>query len=268
MMETTTALSWDNPTLQVIRSHRSIRRYKPDPLPREMIEAIVAAAQRSSTSSNLQTYSVVAVTDDAKRARLAELCGGQAHIREAPVFLAFCADLARLERVCQLRGYRLQSAYLENFLIAAVDAAIVLQTAVLAAESLGLGACMIGAIRNNPREVIELLELPRLVFPLVGLTLGWPAEDPALKPRLPLRAVLHWERYDTTHLDEDLRAYDREMAATGIYAGRQVPVPGKPGEMEDYGWLEHSARRASAIDLQAVRAHLRAILEEQGFGLK
>ena len=137
MMETTTALSWDNPTLQVIRSHRSIRRYKPDPLPREMIEAIVAAAQRSSTSSNLQTYSVVAVTDDAKRARLAELCGGQAHIREAPVFLAFCADLARLERVCQLRGYRLQSAYLENFLIAAVDAAIVLQTAVLAGRGPG-----------------------------------------------------------------------------------------------------------------------------------
>ncbi len=261
-------VSFDNPTLQVIRSHRSIRRYKPDPLPREMIETIVAAAQRSSTSSNLQTYSVVAVTDAEKRARLCELCGNQEHIREAPVFLTFCADLARLERVCQLRGYELQSGHLEIFLIAAVDAAIVLQTAVLAAESLGLGACMIGAIRNNPREVIELLELPRLVFPLVGLTLGWPAEEPILKPRLPLRAILHWERYDTTHLDEDLLAYDREMIATGIYAGRQVPVPGKPEEMEDYGWLEHSARRASSTDPRALRVGLRSVIEEQGFGLR
>ena len=255
--------SLDNPTLQVIRSHRSIRKYKPDPLPREMIEAIVSAAQRSSTSSNLQTYSVVAVTDAEKRAQLCELCGGQEHVREAPVFLAFCADLARLERVCELRGYPLEADHMETFLVAVVDAAIVLQTAVLAAESLGLGACMIGAIRNHPREVIQMLGLPKRVFPVVGLTLGWPAEAPALKPRLPLRAVLHWERYDTSHLDEDLLAYDREMAASGIYAGRQVPVPGKPGEMEAYGWLEHSARRAS----QAARTHLRQEIQEQGFTL-
>jgi hypothetical protein len=153
---------------------------------------------------------------------------------------------------------------MESFLVAIIDAAIVLQTAVLAAESLGLGACMIGSIRNNPHEVIQLLELPRLVFPAVGLTLGWPAETPALKPRLPLRAVLHWERYDTSHCEEDLQAYDREMAASGIYAGRQVPVPGKPEEMEDYGWLEHSARRAST----ASRTHLRQIIEKQGFGLR
>src|SRR5512143_325535 len=101
--------------------HGSVRQYKPDPLPPELVETIVAAAQRSSTSSNLQMYSVVAVTDAAKRARLAELCGNQEHVAQAPVFLAWCADLGRLDRACQLRGYTQVAGYVENFLVAAVD---------------------------------------------------------------------------------------------------------------------------------------------------
>ena len=94
-----------NPILDLIHLHGSARRYKPDPVPVETIEAIVSAAQRTSTSSNMQAYSVVAVIDAAKRARLAELCGNQEHIARAPVFLAWCADLARLDRACELRGY-------------------------------------------------------------------------------------------------------------------------------------------------------------------
>ena len=135
---------------------------------------------------------MVAVTDAAKRARLAELCGNQEHIAQAPVFLAWCADLARLDRACELRGYTQVTGYVENFLVAAVDAAIAAQTAALAAESLGLGICYIGSIRNNTQAVIDLLELPRLVFPVTGMTLGWPAAEPPMRPRLPLwrRAAL------------------------------------------------------------------------------
>lgn len=252
-----------NPTFDLIHRHGSVRSYRPDPVPQETIEAIVAAAQRTSTSSNMQAYSVVAVTDLATRSRLSELCGGQAHIAQAPVFLAWCADLARLDRACELRGYTQETGYVENFLVAAVDAAIAAQTAALAAESLGLGICYIGSIRNNPAQVIELLGLPRLTFPVTGMTLGWPAAEPPIRPRLPLPAVLHWERYDPEH-DAELAEYDRAMAATGIYEGRQVPVPGKPGEMEDYGWTEHTARRVS----RAVRVGLREVLEQQGFALK
>lgn len=251
------------PTFDLIYHHGSVRSYRPDPLPRETIEAIVAAAQRTSTSSNMQAYSVVAVTDAGTRARLSELCGGQAHIAQAPVFLAWCADLARLDRACALRGYTQETGYVENFLVAAVDAVIAAQTAALAAESLGLGICYIGSIRNNPAQVIELLGLPRLTFPVTGMTVGWPAAEPPIRPRLPLSAVLHWERYDPEH-DAELAEYDRAMAATGIYEGRQVPVPGKPGEMEDYGWTEHTARRVA----QAVRTGLREVLERQGFALK
>ena len=253
-----------NPTLDLVYRHGSVRHYRPDPIAAATIESIVAAAQHTSTSSNLQLYSVVAVTDAAKRDRMAELCGNQAHIAEAPVFLAWCADLARLDRACALRGYTQVTDYMENFLVAAVDAAIAAQTAALAAESLGLGICYIGSIRNDTQGVIDLLELPRLVFPITGMTIGWPAAAPLVRPRLPIEAVLRWEHYAPAGQDEALAEYDRMMAASGIYGGRQVPVPGKPEVMEDYGWTEHSARRVA----QAVRTELREVLEKQGFGLK
>lgn len=252
-----------NPTIELIHRHGSVRDYKSDPVPPDMIETIVAAAQRSSTSSNLQMTSVVVVTDADKRARLSRLCGDQKHVAQAPVFLAWCADLYRLDRVCELRGYQQVAEYVENFLLAAVDTAIASQTAALAAESLGLGICYIGSIRNNPRQVIELLALPRLVFPITGMTVGWPAHTPRIRPRLGTRAMLHWETYNRDQ-DEALYEYDQAMIATGIYEGRQVPAPGKPGEMENYGWLEHSARRVS----QPTRTFLREVLLEQGFELR
>jgi len=252
-----------NSTFELIHCHGSVRRYKPDPVPAETIEALVVAGQRASTSSNLQMTSVVAVTEAATRARLSELCGGQAHVAQAPVFLAWCADLKRLDRACELRGLDQVTDYAENFLVAAVDVAIASQNAALAAESLGLGICYIGSIRNNTARVIELLELPRLVFPVVGMTIGWPAAQPLIRPRLPLSAVLHWEKYDPQPKDTEMLEYDRMMIAAGIYEGRQVPVPGKPEQMESYGWTEHSARRLA----KAWRTELREVLEQQGFGL-
>lgn len=253
-----------NPTIEQIHRHASVRNYRPDPVPMQLVETIVASAQRSSTSSNLQVYSVVAVTDADSRTRLAEMCGNQKHITQAPVFLAWCADLGRLDRICQLRGYQQVSSYLESFLVAAMDAAIAMQTAALTAESLGLGICFIGAIRNAPEQVVELLRLPPLVFPICGMTLGWPKEEPSLRPRLPLEAVLHWEVYDPSREPEAFQTYDRAMIETGIYQGRQVPVLGVDGETEDYGWLEYSARRAST----PVRTRLRHELRQQGFALE
>jgi FMN reductase (NADPH) len=204
------------------------------------------------------------VTEAGRREKLAELCGNQGHIAQAPVFLAWCADLARLDRACELRGYTQVAEYVENFLVAAVDTAIAAQNGALAAESLGLGICYIGAIRNRPLEVAELLGLPRLTFPITGMTIGWPAVDPPKRPRLDTDAVLHWEGYDTAREDELLRAYDKAMIATGVYQGRQVAAPNAPEVMEDYGWLEHSARRVS----QPARTGLREAIEKQGFDLK
>ena len=253
-----------NPTLERIHSHASVRHYKPDPLPDSLIEAVVAAGQCASTSSNLQLYSVVAVREAEKRERLAVLSAGQDFIARAPVFLVWCADLARLERACQLRGCNQVTDYTENFLMATVDCALAAQNAALAAESVGLGICYVGALRDHPQEVIEMLGLPRLVFPLFGMTLGWPEKPGRIKPRLPLRAVLHRETYNPDQ-DQALAEYDAAMIATGIYRGRQAASPGRPEMPEnEYGWTEHSARRAS----RAVRTGLRAVIEEQGFGMK
>jgi FMN reductase (NADPH) len=163
-----------------------------------------------------------------------------------------------------MRGYSQNTEHVESFLVAACDAILASQNAAIAAESLGLGICYIGSIRRNPQEVIDLLGLPRLVFPVVGMTIGWPSQEHPLRPRLPLNVVLHWEKYDMIPKDEDLRIYDQAMIATGIYNDRKVPIPGRSNEMENTGWLEESARRVSQTD----RTWLRGILEKQGFALK
>jgi FMN reductase (NADPH) len=253
----------DSASIQLMYRHGSVRKFTADPVSIEMIEAVVGAAQRASTSSNLQVVSVVAVTEAAKRARLAAICE-QEHVAQAPLTLIWCGDLSRLERACELRGYHQETRYLESFLTCTLDTGIAAQSAALAAESLGLGVCYQGSIRNDTQGVIDLLKLPRLVFPIVGMAVGWPAATPPIRPRLPLRAVLDWECYTPTPRDEALAEYDRAMIATGIYQGRQVPIPGKAETIEDYGWMEHSARRVA----QPIRAELRGVLKRQGFDLE
>jgi FMN reductase (NADPH) len=227
-----------------------------------MIETIVAAGQRASTSSNLQMYSVVVTINEDKRASIMDVCAGQKHILEAPVFLTWCADLSRLERVCDLQGFQNVADNMENLLLGVVDAMLAMQNAGLAAESMNLGFCYIGSIRNDPQTVIDLLGLPRLVFPVSGMTLGWPVKAPMIRPRLPLDAVLHWEQYNQDD-EEYLRSYDQAMIETGIYRGRQVSG-GEEQPEQEYGWMEHSARRAS----QSLRPHLRQVLLDAGFKMK
>jgi len=253
----------ENSTIELIHKHGSLREYKPDPVDIETLETIVHAGQRAATSSNLQMYSVIVTLDISDRQTLQGLCGEQHHISQAPVFLTWCADLSRLDRICSKKGYHHQSGFVENFLLAVVDTSIAAQNAGLAAEALGLGFCYIGAIRNNPRQVIKLLRLPRLVFPLFGMTLGWPVSPPKARPRLPLKAVLHWDHYDSTGESQLLQVYDQAMIETGIYGGRQVSGGNSLPESQ-YGWTEHSARRVSKV----VRPHLREVLIEQGFELK
>ena len=249
------------PTLELIHRHGSVRRYKPDLVPESLIEQIVSAGQRASTSSNLQTYSVVVTYDLKKKQRIQEICDDQKHISQAPVFLLWCADFSRLQRVCKHQGYSVEAGYVENFMVASVDTAIAMQNAALAAESLGLGFCFIGALRNNPDDVIDLFSLPELVFPVAGMTLGWPEKPPRIRPRLPLGAILHWDVYrqdDTSYLEE----YDQAMIDSGIYQGRQIDLENQ--DPIQYGWLEHSARRSS----KPSRPHLRESILKAGFLLE
>jgi nitroreductase len=208
-------MAW-SPVIESLLGHRSVRAYLDRPLAPGTLEALVAAAQSAATSSNLQAWSVVAVEDPARKQRLAELAGNQAHVAQAPLFLAWIADLSRADRLGQAAGQTMEGLpYLEAVLVAVIDAALAAQNAVAAAESLGLGTVYIGGLRNHPEAVAETLGLPPRAFAVFGLCVGHPdpARPAAVKPRLPQSVVLHRERYGAPDEAGDIAAYDRALLA-------------------------------------------------------
>lgn len=250
-----------NHCLDTLLSHRSVRAYVPDPLPNGTLETLIAAAQSASTSSNLQTWSVVAVTDTDRKAQLSHFAGNQSYIRQCPLFLVWLADLARLHYVAAQRS--LPDAgldYLEMFVTAIVDASLAAQNAVVAAESMGLGTVYIGAIRNRPEEVTALLKLPSQVFAVFGLCVGYPdpAQPPVIKPRLPQTTVLHRETYDLAGQAPDINQYNQTMRS--FYTQQQMPVTGD--------WSDHSIKRVAGAESLSGRDQLREILHQLGFLLK
>jgi nitroreductase len=263
-----------NPALQSLQSHKSVRQFTDEPISDTQLELLIATGQRASTSSNLQCYSVVAVRDQAKKDKIAELCGGQPQIAQCAVFLAICADLNRAKMITEARGYDLQTRHMEQFVITTIDAALFGQQVLSAAESDGLGGCMIGGARNDPAGIADVLGLPKLVFVIYGMTLGHPVPErnTELRPRLPISGILHQERYDSEAMTVAHRDYDRTTIATGFYGQRRVDLSKRlPGWTDttpegEYGWMEQAARRW--IDPGATRAALRGFLDRQGFGFE
>lgn len=202
--------AWSDTIAQML-AHRSVRSYAPRPLAEGTLEALLAAAQSAATSSNLQTWSVVAVQDPGRKARLSALAGHQKQMIEAPLLLVWLADLSRLSALGAERGQPTEALdYLEMLFVAIIDAALAAQNAAVAAESLGLGTVYIGALRNHPEAVAAELALPARVLPVFGLCVGHP--DPAVvtgvKPRLPPSAVLHRETYSGPAAAADVAGYD------------------------------------------------------------
>ena len=179
------------PWLRQLLMRRTHRRYAPRPVPEPLLRLLLGAAFSASSKSDFQQTSVIRVADPARRGRLAALVPDMPWIGNAPVFLVFCGDAHRLERIGKLRGHGLENGRLEGFFNAAVDAALVLQTFVLAAETAGLGCCPISVIRNHAGAISEILELPDKVFPVAGLCLGYPAAEGFVSMRLPLAATVH-----------------------------------------------------------------------------
>lgn len=203
-----------NDTLAVLLSHRSVRGFRPDPVPEGTLETLIAAAQSAATSSNLQTWSAIRVTDPAVRKELAAIAGNQKHVEICPIFLVFLADASRNARLSEAEGKELVGLpYLESFLVASIDAALAAQNAVVAAESLGLATVYIGALRNNVTRVAELLGLPKGAAPVFGLCVGHaaPGREGEVKPRLPQQAVLHDGTYDADDAGHRA-AYDPRLA--------------------------------------------------------
>lgn len=260
-----------NETLKTMAAHASIRKYKDQDIPSDILEDIIGAARQAPTSSNLQAYSIIIVKDKSKKEKLATLCGNQKWVYTCPVFLVICPDLRRLDKVCQYRSYQIQDQHLELLLIAIVDSALVAQNILLGAESLGLGGVMIGAIRNNPAQVCELLDIPDKVFPLVGICLGYPDTNPMIKPRFQPELVIHHEHYDDSQFPDLINQYDLLVKKTGLYDGpnrKVAPIDNRTVPEEDYSWTEHTARRVASSNPAVTRAHMYQFLKDRKFGLE
>lgn len=243
-----------NETIELMMKHRSVRKFKPDPVSEEQLAAIVAAGQMASSSSSVQAYTIIAVTEQAQKAKMAELAGNQSYVNECPVFLVWCADLYRLSDAAK-RHLPEKESYedsTENFMVATIDVALASQNAALAAESLGFGIVYIGGLRNRIEEVSEVLGLPDGVYPVYGMCIGVADQDTGIRPRLPLDAVLHHGRYNAEQTLKGVESYDETTAAymkERTQGERSTP------------WSEMMAKRLT----EPVRLQMKPFLEGKGF---
>ncbi len=240
------------PVLEKISAHRSIRKFSDRPVDTDLLTSLITAAQCTSTSHHVQAYTIIQVTDPANRQKIADMAGPQPWVAAAPVFLVFCADLTRLVDACRHNTVAPETGWAEQLLVATVDTALLAQSLMLGAESAGLGGVFIGGIRNDPELVCDLLHIPEHAFPVFGMCLGYPNEDPAPKPRLPLNLIFHQDRFPETVNDRELAAYDDIIQA---YYEKRAP------KLRDRTWT----RQMAEFTGQVIRPHMKSFLEQKKF---
>jgi nitroreductase/FMN reductase [NAD(P)H] len=246
-----------NAALAALLDRRVTRKYRPDPVPDAVLDAVLAAAQSAPSKSDLQQYSIVVLTDPGPIGKIADWIGTMPWIKGAPVFLVFCADILRGREICRMHGMNHANDNLDTFLNSAVDAALAMGAAIAAADALGLGSCPISYVRNHIEKVGPLLGLPEAVFPVAGLTLGWPEHRALPSMRLPPSVVVHRGRYHAEALAAELAAYDSRRHA------REPLSPGKLKNNDVFGpkdavtWSENAARQLAVPERFGFRAWLK-----------
>ncbi len=199
-------------TLQTLLSHKTIRNYKADPIPREIMDKILEAGFRASTTGNMQLYSVIVSSDEEKRKALCKLHFGQKMVEQAPVLLTFCADFNRFNKWCRQREADPGYDNFLSFFTAAIDALLVAQNVAVAAEAYGLGICYLGTTTYQADKIIDFFNLPKGVVPVTTLVVGYPAEDPERADRLPAEGIIHYETYRDYSPDDIDRLYKEKEA--------------------------------------------------------
>lgn len=247
--------------LQRQAAHRVHRRYTGTPVAPDLLCLVCACALSAPAKSDLQQGDILVVRDRAKIEAIAKLIPDMPWIAAAPVFLIFLANGRRLPQIAARRGKPFPNDHLDLFFNATVDAAIVLSQFIRAAEAAGLGCCPISVIRDHARTIAEMFGLPEKVVPVAGLCLGWPAEEGAISPRLPLSVRLHEERFSDADAARDIDAYDRRRAALRPYRTQRDPE--RFGKAEFYGWSEDKARQYAVPQ----RTDFGAFVRAQGFKL-
>ncbi len=240
------------------RVHRDYDLRKP--VDSALIRLLCAVALSAPTKSDLQQRDIIVLEDPDQRRRVTTLVSDP-WVETAPAFLVFCGNNRRQRQIHGWRGRPFANDHLDAFFNAAVDAGIVLASFVAAAEAVGLGCCPISVIRNHCAAVSEILALPTHVFPVAGMTMGWPTGTGILSMRLPLAMTVHRDRFDETDLRERVDAYDRRRAAAQPYR-RQRQID-RFGVSDEYGWSEDKARQYA----ESQRADFGAFIRAKGFNL-
>lgn len=248
-----------NSTIETLLNHRSIRKFKEEALTDEQIHTLVRSAQAASTSSFIQAYSIIGVKDIEKKKKLAEVAGNQQYVAENGHLFIFCGDVKRHAIIADMyqESFRDTLENTETFMVAVIDATLAAQNAVIVAESMGLGVCYIGGLRNNLKAVNDILHIPEQVMPLFGLVVGYPDQNPDPKPRLPLENVYHEEGYqtDTALFKAQLTDYDEMISS--YYHER---TNGKRSDK----WTEQMVQTLKTPR----RAYMKQYVEGQRFTLK
>jgi nitroreductase len=181
--------------ISAVKNHRSIRKYKPNPIPGPILEEILHAGSKASTTGNMQVYSIIVTTNTNLKDKLWEAHFKQDMVKTAPVHITFCADFNRFNTWCRLRNAEPSYDNFLSFFTAAIDALLASQNVCLEAEAHGLGICYLGTATYNADKLIDILELPNGVVPVAAIVMGYPEEQPALTDRLPMEAIIHYEKY-------------------------------------------------------------------------
>ncbi|OAO24388.1 oxygen-insensitive NADPH nitroreductase [Mammaliicoccus lentus] len=245
-----------NETINLLQNHSSVRKFKNKPLTDEQVNHIFKSANQASSFSLLQPVSIIRITDEDTRKAIMELSGPQSYIQEASEFWIFVSDFNRNHQIAP----NVDITYTEFLQIGAVDVGLMAQNAMIAAESMGLGGVYIGGVRLNIEKLSELLELPKYVIPLVGLCIGYPAEEKAqLKPRLPKEVVMHHNKYEEFSL-EDIEDYDQEMKK--YYENRPIRAPFTAKKVK--GWSDHIDDHLE----RSIQPNMLSYLNKQGYAVK
>ncbi|WP_040929550.1 oxygen-insensitive NADPH nitroreductase [Nosocomiicoccus massiliensis] len=243
-----------NETIQLLQNHRSIRDFKDQPLEKEVIETLVKSAQQASTSSYVQAYSIIGVTDEDKKQAIMEI-STQPYVKDNGHLFIFVADYNRHLELAKRKGYDIHFDTTESLLIGVVDAALAAQNLAVAAESLDLGICYLGSIRNNTKKIIEILDLPEGTFPVIGMAVGYKNSEGSFKERLPLDTVYFENTYpEFEQIEASLNVYDESI--TEYYKTRDE------NKRQD-NWSEQVVKKLSKMD--QVRKDIKNVLNAQGF---
>ena len=251
-------------TLKSILSRRSIRKFLNKPISKELLSSILAAAQSAPSKSNLQQYSILVIQDQNIKNEISNLIGNTKWALTAPIFFLYLADIRRNIKITNDRGYEHKNNNVDTFMNGVIDAALSMQSTICASESLGLGVCPISMIRNIIEEVKVICKLPKGVFPIAGLAVGWPDQKSNVSIRLSQDIVIHFNKYDEKDLIQKINRYDERVF-------KKDPIPeNKQRHVDLYGvakkgtWSENVSRQLSVPE----RTNFKKWLNENGFNLE